>query len=157
MGSSGKPSGVSRLFPLGPFDDNPDFRRVFRSGDFGRWREDGNLEFYGRRDNLVKIRGYRVEITELESALKQIDGVSDAAATTFEDTTGALQISAFVVGNSPLDLAEIRQKLSRKLPPQMLPQSLQQIEILPTTPNGKIDRKHLPKPIPSSTTNNFIP
>ncbi|MBR4273450.1 MAG: amino acid adenylation domain-containing protein [Bacteroidales bacterium] len=142
---------------INPFDDNPDFHRVFRTGDFGRWREDGNLEFYGRRDNLVKIRGYRVEITELESALKQIDGVSDAAATTFEDATGALQISAFVVGNPSLDLAEIRQKLTRKLPPQMLPQSLQQIEILPTTPNGKIDRKHLPKPIPSSTTNNFIP
>jgi len=144
-------------FIINPFDDNPNFRQVFRTGDFGRWREDGNLEFYGRRDNLVKIRGYRVEITELESALKQIDGVSDAAATTFEDATGALQISAFVVGNPCLDLAEIRQKLSRKLPPQMLPQSLQQIEILPTTPNGKIDRKHLPKPIPSSTTNNFIP
>lgn len=144
-------------FIVNPFDDNPDFCRVFRSGDFGRWREDGNLEFLGRRDNLVKIRGYRIEIGELETALKQIDGVSDAAATTFEDATGALQISAFVVGNPSLDLAEIRQKLTRKLPPQMLPQSLQQIDVLPTTPNGKIDRKHLPKPIPSSTTNNFIP
>lgn len=143
-------------FIVNPFDDNPDFHRVFRSGDFGRWREDGNLEFYGRRDNLVKIRGYRVEITELESALKQIDGVSDAAATTFEDATGALQISAFVVGNPHLDLAEIHQKLGRKLPPQMLPQSLQQIDVLPTTPNGKIDRKHLPKPIVSSKTNNFV-
>lgn len=140
-----------------PFDDNPDFAHIFRTGDFGRWREDGNLEFFGRRDHLVKIRGYRVEIGELETALKQIDGITDAAATTFEDATGVLQISAFVVGNSPLDLSEIRQKLSRKLPPQMLPQSLQQIDILPTTPNGKIDRKHLPKPIPSSTTNNFIP
>ncbi|MBP5682605.1 MAG: amino acid adenylation domain-containing protein [Bacteroidales bacterium] len=141
---------------INPFDDNPDFHRVFRSGDFGRWREDGNLEFYGRRDNLVKIRGYRVEISELESALKQIDGVSDAAATTFEDATGVLQISAFVVGKLHLDLAEIRQKLSRKLPPQMLPQSLQQIDILPTTPNGKIDRKHLPKPISISKIKNFI-
>lgn len=148
--------GNCNKFTINPFDDNPDFHRVFRSGDFGRWREDGNLEFYGRRDNMVKIRGYRVEITELESALKQIDGVSDAAAATFEDAAGALQISAFVVGKPHLDLAEIRQKLSRKLPPQMLPQSLQQIDILPTTPNGKIDRKHLPKPIPSSTTNNFI-
>ncbi|MBO7463705.1 MAG: amino acid adenylation domain-containing protein [Bacteroidales bacterium] len=139
-----------------PFDDNPDFAHVFRTGDFGRWREDGNLEFFGRRDSLVKIRGYRIEIGELETALKQIDGVSDAAATTFEDATGALQISAFVVGNPSLDLAEIHQKLSRKLPPQMLPQSLQQIDVLPTTPNGKIDRKHLPKPISPSKTNNFI-
>ncbi len=138
------------------FDDNPNFTHVFCTGDFGRWREDGNLEFYGRRDNLVKIRGYRVEITELESALKQIDGITDAAATTFEDATGSLQISAFVVGNPSLDLAEIRQKLTRKLPPQMLPQSLQQIDVLPTTPNGKIDRKHLPKPIVSSKTNNFV-
>ena len=139
-----------------PFDDNPDFAHVFRTGDFGRWREDGNLDFFGRRDHLVKIRGYRVEIGELESALKQIEGITDAAATTFEDATGVLQISAFVVGNLPLDLAEIRQKLSRKLPPQMLPQSLQQIDVLPTTPNGKIDRKHLPKPIVSLKTNNFI-
>lgn len=144
-------------FIINPFDDNPNFRQVFRSGDFGRWREDGNLEFYGRRDNMVKIRGYRLEINELESVLKQIDGVSDAAAATFEDAAGALQISAFVVGKPHLNLAEIRQKLSRKLPPQMLPQSLQQIDILPTTPNGKIDRKHLPCPIPSSTINNFIP
>ena len=143
-------------FIINPFDDNPNFRQVFRTGDFGCWREDGNLEFYGRRDNMVKIRGYRVEITELESALKQIDGVSDAAAATFEDAAGALQISAFVVGNPCLDLAEIRQKLSRKLPPQMLPQSLQQIDGLPTTPNGKIDRKHLPNPITPSATNNFI-
>ncbi len=148
--------GNCNKFIINPFDDNPNFRQVFRTGDFGRWSEDGNLEFYGRRDNLVKIRGYRVEITELESALKQIDGVSDAAATTFEDATGALQISAFIVGNPCLDLAEIRQKLSRKLPPQMLPQSLQQIEILPTTPNGKIDRKHLPNPITPSATNNFV-
>jgi len=133
-------------FIVNPFDDNPGFAKVFRTGDFGRWREDGNLEFLGRRDNLVKIRGYRVEISELESTLKQIDGVSDAAATTFEDSIGSLQISAFVVGKPRLDLAEIRQKLSRKLPPQMLPQSLQQIDILPITPNGKIDRKCLPKP-----------
>ena len=149
--------GNCNKFIVNPFDNNPDFAHIFRTGDFGRWREDGNLEFYGRRDNLVKIRGYRIEIGELETALKQIDGITDAAATTFEDATGVLQISAFVVGNSPLDLSEIRQKLSRKLPPQMLPQSLQQIDVLPTTPNGKIDRKHLPRPIPSSTTNNFIP
>ena len=143
-------------FIINPFDNDENFAHVFRTGDFGRWREDGNLEFIGRKDNLVKIRGYRVEISEIESALKQIDGITDAAATTYQDAANASQIAAYFVSEKPLDLAEIRQKLSRKLPPQMLPQSLQQIDFLPTTPNGKIDRKQLPKTIISTKTTDFV-
>ncbi|MCR5455340.1 MAG: SDR family oxidoreductase, partial [Bacteroidales bacterium] len=138
---------VDNKFVENPFDNDKNFRRVFHTGDYGRWREDGNLEFLGRRDNLVKIRGFRVEIGEIECALKTLEGVSDAAVATFEDANSSLQIAAYVVGNYKLNLADIRKKLSLKLPPQMMPQSLQQIEALPTTPNGKIDRKHLPSPI----------
>lgn len=133
-------------FILNPFDDNPDFAKLFRTGDFGRWREDGNLEFLGRKDNMVKIRGFRVEIGEIEAALKSFENVIDAAAIIFRDASGALQIAAYVVGNETLDISKNRAELSRKLPPQMLPQYIGQIDALPITPNGKIDRSKLPKP-----------
>lgn len=139
-------SDNANKFIINPFDDNPDFAKVFRTGDYGRWREDGNLEFLGRRDNMVKIRGFRVEIGEIEAALKSCENVTDAAATTFPDSSGVLQIVAYVVGNEKLDLAKIRAELRRKLPPQMLPQNISQIDALPINSNGKIDRAKLPKP-----------
>ncbi|MCR5454203.1 MAG: SDR family oxidoreductase, partial [Bacteroidales bacterium] len=148
---------VDNKFVENPFDNDKNFRRVFRTGDYGRWREDGNLEFLGRRDNLVKIRGFRVEIGEIEYALKTLEGVADAAVATWKDAADSLQISAYVVSKSKLNLADIRQKLSLKLPPQMMPQSLQQIEALPTTPNGKIDRKHLPPPVWQKSSQPIIP
>lgn len=126
------------------FDNNPDFNIVFRTGDYGRWNNDGNLEFVGRRDNLVKIRGYRIDIGELEFALKTCRGVLDAAATTYKDSANMMQISAYVVGNQPLNLSKIRNEIRNKI--QILPQYLQQIDSIPTTLNGKIDRTRLPLP-----------
>jgi amino acid adenylation domain-containing protein/thioester reductase-like protein len=128
------------------FDNAPDFNIVFRTGDYGRWKNDGNLEFIGRRDNLVKIRGYRVDIGELEFVLKTCQGVTDAVATTYIDAANMVQIAAYVVGKHPLNLSNIRNEIRYKLQQQILPKYLQQIDAMPITPNGKINRKQLPIP-----------
>jgi SagB-type dehydrogenase family enzyme len=115
-------------------------RRLYRTGDWGRFRPDGTLEFLGRRDDQVKIRGYRVELREVESALAGVDGVSQAAVVAVGDRT-ARRLAAFAVTDR--DAAAIRTDLSRRLPSYMLPATISVLPQLPVTATSKVDRKEL--------------
>ena len=116
--------------------------RLYRSGDFGRWRPDGKLEFLGRRDAQVKIRGFRIEIGEIENVLSQLDGVRQAAVVVTDREDGNKQLVAFYSGREhPVDA--LRQHLGRSLPEYMVPSSFHWRERLPLTDNGKINRKAL--------------
>ncbi|MGY0491039.1 non-ribosomal peptide synthetase [Streptomyces sp. WG-D5] len=110
--------------------------RLYRSGDHGRWRPDGKLEFLGRRDGQVKIRGFRVEIGEVENALLRVAGVRDAAVVVARGT----QLAAFCTGPHPVD---VREPAAAALPAYMVPSVVHWRERLPLTANGKVDRRAL--------------
>lgn len=117
--------------------------RLYRSGDHGRWRPDGKLEFLGRRDTQVKIRGFRIEIGEVENALLRLPGVRDGAVVVDAPAGRSARLVAFYSGDRPLEATTLRDRLSRSLPEYMVPSAFQWQERLPLTGNGKIDRKTL--------------
>jgi amino acid adenylation domain-containing protein len=113
-------------------------QRLYRSGDFGRWRPDGKLEFLGRRDAQVKVRGFRIELGEVESALARVPGVSSGAVVVADE-----RLVAFYAGDRPLAAATLREWLGASLPEYMVPAAFHWRERLPLTDNGKTDRKAL--------------
>ncbi|WP_029006248.1 non-ribosomal peptide synthetase, partial [Azorhizobium doebereinerae] len=124
-----------------------DGERFYRTGDLGRWRADGTLEFLGRRDSQVKIRGVRVEIGEVEAALAAAPEVREAAVLALPDSAGSLRLTAYVVladAAAPID--DLRRRLRARLPDVMVPTAWMRLDALPVTPNGKVDRKALPRP-----------
>jgi acyl-coenzyme A synthetase/AMP-(fatty) acid ligase/acyl carrier protein len=122
--------------------------RLFRTGDQGRWREDGVLEFLGRLDNQVKIRGHRVELGEIEAILVQHPAVHQAAVIAREDTTGSKRLVSYIVpeeGYAPT-VNELRDYVGQQLPEFMVPATFVTLDALPLTPNKKVDRVSLPAP-----------
>ncbi|RFM33510.1 non-ribosomal peptide synthetase [Chitinophaga silvisoli] len=120
--------------------------RIFRTGDHGRWNRDGNIEFIGRIDDQVKVRGYRIELSEIELALQQYPGLTDVVVTAIASADGDKQLVAYVVSNQNLEIAALRAYLGNLLPAYMVPGYYVQLDALPLTSNGKVDRKALPAP-----------
>lgn len=121
--------------------------KVYLTGDLGRMMPDGFVIHLGRKDLMVKIRGYRVDISEVERALLEHPGIQEAAVRAWEREDGEKYLAAYMVARaeSVLNVGEIRESLSSKLPDYMIPTAMQFVEALPLT-NGKLDRRALPKP-----------
>jgi amino acid adenylation domain-containing protein len=118
--------------------------RMYRSGDLGRWRADGAIDFLGRNDFQVKVRGFRIELGEIEAALERLPGVQQAAVLAWDDKSDERQLVAYVVGRA--DPTELRQALKGHLPEYMIPGGWIQLQEMPLTHSGKLDRKRLPTP-----------
>jgi amino acid adenylation domain-containing protein len=117
---------------------------LYKTGDLARYRADGSIECLGRTDTQVKVRGFRIELEEIESALRQHPAVVDACATVREHTPGDLRLAAYVTPlQQPASLNEIRSFLKQRLPSHMIP-VVSSLDRLPMTPNGKLDRHALP-------------
>ncbi|MFH8566644.1 phosphopantetheine-binding protein, partial [Streptomyces sp. NPDC017988] len=118
-----------------------------RTGDRVIQRPDGQLEFIERRDHQVKIRGRRVELGEIEAVVRGLDGVTDAAVAVVPDASGNPRLVGYLSGaGTALDPERVQQHLSGLLPAYMIPASWLVLDAMPLTPNGKLDRKALPKP-----------
>ncbi|MBI3145869.1 MAG: amino acid adenylation domain-containing protein [Pseudogulbenkiania sp.] len=124
--------------------------RLYRTGDLGRFDEGGCLEYHGRADAQVKLRGFRVELSEIESALLQADGVAAAACAVREDVPGLQQLIGYVVpgAGGEVDETELRSALRQQLPAYMVPALIEPLAELPRQPCGKLDRSSLPPPRP---------
>ncbi|MFM9594609.1 non-ribosomal peptide synthetase [Streptomyces scabiei] len=129
------PERTAHAFTTDPYRPG---ERLYRSGDHGRWRPDGKLEFLGRRDTQVKVRGFRIEIGEVENALLGVAGVRDGAVV----VAGGGHLVAFHSGR-PLPAEELRDRLAASLPAYMVPSVFHRRESLPLTANGKTDRRAL--------------
>ncbi|MBB4635033.1 non-ribosomal peptide synthetase [Longimicrobium terrae] len=142
-GYLGRPGMTAERFVPDPFSADGG-ARMYRSGDRARWRADGVLEYLGRLDAQVKIRGMRVEPGELDAALRRISSVRDCAVIARRDAPGEVRLVAYVVG--PADPAGLRAELRRTLPEALIPSAFVILAQLPLTPNGKLDRRALPAP-----------
>src|SRR5262249_25366297 len=122
--------------------------RMYRTGDLARWSVDGRLRFLGRVDNQVKIRGFRIELGEIETLLSEHPAVREVAVIARKNRSDNAQLIAYLVIDSPqpLTYSELRRLLRRRLPDYMAPGAIVQLEAMPMTPNGKLDRKALPEP-----------
>lgn len=118
--------------------------RIYRTGDLARWRSDGNLEFLGRIDRQVQIRGHRVELGEIEMVLRQLPAIESVALNTLEDSDGQQQLIGYLVAKEKLDIKQIRSYLQSKLPIYMLPTAFVILDQLPLNPNGKVNYQALP-------------
>jgi amino acid adenylation domain-containing protein len=118
---------------------------VYRTGDLGRYLPDGNIEFLGRKDFQVKIQGFRVELGEVETALRRHPDVVDAAAVARPDAVGDLRLFGYVATRST-EAVDLREFLREKLPHYMVPDAVVALAALPRTSSGKIDRRALPDP-----------
>jgi surfactin family lipopeptide synthetase A len=121
-------------------------KKFYKTGDLARWRPDGNIEFLGRIDNQVKIRGYRIELGEIESQLLKHEDIKEVVAVLKERDRQNKYISAYFVANREKTLREVRQFLSSVLPDYMIPAHFVQLDRMPLTASGKIDRALLPEP-----------
>jgi mycobactin peptide synthetase MbtE len=154
-----RPALTSSRFVANPFGAEPG-SRLYRSGDLARWTENGELEFAGRADHQVQVRGFRVELAEVEAALAAANGVAAAAARTWEVHDGT-SLAGYVVPQQPITddadgtakaafAASVRAAVTTALPGYMVPSSLTVLDALPTTESGKLNRPGLPRPAVST-------
>jgi acyl carrier protein len=142
-----RPDLTAQLFVPSPLDPHG-IQRLYKTGDLGRYLPDGSIEFLGRIDNQIKIRGFRVELGEIEAVLGEHPAVQTSVVVAREDGTGDKRLVAYFVPSAECSptTSELRDFLGTKLPDYMAPTTFVRLETLPLTTNGKIDRSALPDP-----------
>jgi amino acid adenylation domain-containing protein len=147
QGYLNRPQLTAEKFIPNPFSSEPN-SRLYKTGDKGRYLANGNIEYLGRIDNQVKIRGLRIELGEIEAVLSQHPSVHSVVVIARVDTRGDRHLVAYIVPQQhiALTISDLRQFLKTKLPNYMVPQAIVMLESLPLTPNGKVDSKALPAP-----------
>ncbi|HEX2057827.1 MAG TPA: amino acid adenylation domain-containing protein, partial [Actinomycetota bacterium] len=141
-----RPGVTAERFLPNPFAREPG-ARMYRTGDVGRWRRDGNLEFLGRADRQVKVRGFRIELGEIETALAAHPSVREVVVDARGDSPADKRLAAYYVpGDPPPSVTQLRAHLGTTLPDFMIPSAFVALPELPLLPNGKIDRDALPSP-----------
>jgi amino acid adenylation domain-containing protein len=135
---------AERFVPF-PFPEEPG-GRLYKTGDLVWYLPSGILEFCGRQDHQVKVRGFRIELAELDSALQTYPSLLQAVTVPHLDRSGDAYLVAYYVADEEFSASELRQHLERQLPAHLIPSAFVRMEKLPLTPNGKVDRQRLPKP-----------
>jgi iturin family lipopeptide synthetase A len=130
--------------------------RLYKTGDIGAWLPDGNIDFFGRKDNQVKVNGYRIELGEIENELVKHQLIEEAITIIFKGRNDSAYLCSYIVVNGEISESEIRSFLSRSLPDYMIPLVIIKLDMIPLLDNGKIDRKALPNPLSFHEIDNFF-
>jgi amino acid adenylation domain-containing protein len=144
-----RPELTAERFIPDPFSDEPG-ARLYRTGDIARYLPDGNIDFLGRVDHQVKVRGHRIELEEIEAVLGQHTSLRDCVVAAREDTPGDRRLVAYIVPDhaSTPSASELRSFMKNRLPDYMVPGIFVPMDALPLAPSGKVDRRALPAPDP---------
>ena len=141
-----RPEKTAEVYGDNPFCEDKGYERIYRTGDIVRIMEDGNLQFIGRRDAQVKVRGFRVELTEVEEVIRRFEGIKDATVAAFDDPSGGKFIAAYVVSDGEVNVEALGDFIRSEKPPYMVPAVTMQIDSIPLNQNQKVNKKALPKP-----------
>ncbi|HXU46381.1 MAG TPA: amino acid adenylation domain-containing protein [Thermoanaerobaculia bacterium] len=158
-GYLGDPEGTAAKFVAHPLADSGPGAggdRAYRTGDLGRYRPDGEVEFAGRADVQIKIRGFRIEPGEIEAQLGRHEAVREAVVVARADPSGEKRLVAYVVLDAEVAVAELRSYLRERLPDYMVPALFSVLPGLPLNPNGKVDRKALPEPAEAERSSAYV-
>jgi amino acid adenylation domain-containing protein/thioester reductase-like protein len=145
-GYHNRPELTAERFIANPYDPS---EIIYKTGDLARYLPDGNIEFFGRSDQQVKVRGFRIESGEVEVALAAHPSVQQAVVVAWKERSAEASLVAYVVSvpdEEEVDASQLRELLRQKLPEYMVPSIFINMDALPLTPNGKVDRKALPSP-----------
>lgn len=150
LGYLNRPDKTAEVFIPNPFEKDPEFARIYRTGDIVRQRADGKIEYLGRRDGQVKIRGFRIELKEVEAVIREFPGIRDVTVQAFDEpgAGGGKFLAAYIVSDKEINIQELDSFIADKKPPYMVPAVTMQIEAIPLNVNQKVDVKALPKPEP---------
>ncbi|MCL4265806.1 MAG: amino acid adenylation domain-containing protein [Anaerolineae bacterium] len=142
-----RPALTAEKYVPDPFSPQPG-ARLYKTGDLARYRREGQIDFLGRRDHQVKIRGYRIELGEIEAIMAQHPAVAEAVVMAQPDGREGKQLVGYIVAapEQTLLIGDLRQYLKTRLPEYMVPSLFVELETMPQTPNGKVDRRALPLP-----------
>jgi amino acid adenylation domain-containing protein/FkbH-like protein len=156
-GYYGRPEMTAERFLANPFNTKPG-ARMYRTGDLCRWLSDGTIQYLGRLDHQVKLRGFRIELGEIESVLAKHSGVRQSLVIAREDEPGLKRLVAYIVLSTTEGANEgaFRAHLKQSLPEFMIPSAFVTLDAFPLSPNGKIDRKALPKPEYSGEAEKYV-
>lgn len=146
MGYLNRPEKTAEVFINNPFSDNPKYAHVYRTGDVVRRLTDGRIDFIGRADGQVKVRGFRIELSEVEGVIREYPGITDATVTGFDDPSGGKAVAAYIVSPETIDIEALNAFIRERKPPYMVPAVTMQIDKIPLNQNQKVNRRALPKP-----------
>lgn len=141
-----RPEKTAEAYGANPFICDVGYEKIYKTGDVVRLLPDGNYQFVGRADGQVKVRGFRVELTEVEEVIRRFDQVKDVTLAAFDDNAGGKFITAYVVSDEKVDIKALNAFIKSEKPPYMVPAVTMQIDAIPFTKNQKVDKKALPKP-----------
>ena len=137
-----RPDKTAEAYEASPFDEF----RMYHTGDIVRYRQNGDVEFVGRKDGQVKIRGFRIETKEVEAVIRGFSGIRDVTVQAYDYEGGGKYLAAFVVSEDTIDMDALREFIKGQKPAYMVPAAIVQIEKIPLTVNQKVDKKALPEP-----------
>ncbi len=146
LGYLNRPEKTAEVFIDNPFSAHPKYARVYRTGDVVRRLTDGRIDFIGRADGQVKVRGFRIELSEVEGVIREYPGIADATVTAFDDPSGGKAVAAYIVSAETIDIEALNTFIRERKPPYMVPAVTMQIEKIPLNQNQKVNRRALPKP-----------
>jgi len=149
---------TAERFVPNPFStkENHHGKVLYHTGDYARWRVDGEIEYLGRIDTQVKIRGLRIELEEIESVMGALEGIELTSVTDKLDENGRQYLVGYYTAKEEIEEKKIREHLAEKLPGYMTPNYFMHLDNMPMTPSGKIDRKKLPTPNYTARKNDYI-
>lgn len=146
-----RPEKTEEVYINNPFDTDVKHSRIYRSGDVVRYLPSGEIQFIGRRDGQVKVRGFRIELKEVEAIIREFPGIKDVTVQAFDEESGGKYIAAYIVSDSQIDIEALNNFIMDEKPPYMVPAVTMQIESIPLNQNQKVNKKALPKPEKKST------
>jgi len=145
-GYRNNPEKTAAAYCSNPFCQKAGYERSYRTGDIVRLMGDGNIQFIGRRDGQIKVRGFRIELKEVEEIIHRFEGIKDATVAAFDDPSGGKYLAAYVVSDKEISIEALNAFIRSEKPAYMVPAVTMQIDSIPLNQNHKVDKKRLPRP-----------